>query len=221
MDTEGFPNRLKQACDDSAAVPEMGRGRYVAIAKFMGVSEEAVRKWFSGDSRPRVKAMTRLAKYLGVDEGWLSLGIMPEVSPREKRVWAAQASGAVYILFGMIRAFGGTSAFPADNDPDRVNLKAIIGAVSVDLYVAAAKKTEDNEYVAYIPRGYKDSKVVVFVPGKKMKFSFLTIDSESLGKLITRKSGQFEVVLTHVSGQRYKSNENTVWKPLTSLEDLL
>lgn len=89
--TMQFNERLKQACDNSKLVPEMHQGRYVAIAKRMNVSEEAVRKWFTGESRPRFKKMAELASWLNVDEGWLALGVSSGITQKDKRDTSSQS----------------------------------------------------------------------------------------------------------------------------------
>jgi hypothetical protein len=50
---EDFYRRLKKICDESAMIPPYGHGRQVHIATKLKVSQEAVRKWFTGDARPR------------------------------------------------------------------------------------------------------------------------------------------------------------------------
>ena len=69
-----FKERLEKACDTCVDIPPFGRGRQTIIAKKLGVSAEAVRKWFSGESTPRPKTMKALAKTLGEDYVWLALG---------------------------------------------------------------------------------------------------------------------------------------------------
>lgn len=48
-----FSKRLTQACDDNPLIPDYDHGRQVTIANKLEVSQEAVRKWFTGDSVPR------------------------------------------------------------------------------------------------------------------------------------------------------------------------
>lgn len=69
-----FKDRLYKSCESNPDIPNYGSGRQSLIAKKMGVSSEAVRKWFSGESTPRPQAMKALAKTLGVDHVWLALG---------------------------------------------------------------------------------------------------------------------------------------------------
>ena len=90
-----FKDRLRQACDDSAIIPEYGKGRQVAVAKRLGVTQEAVRKWFSGEAVPKSDKMRELADYLEVDEGWLALGLRPEMGRDDRRKANRQSSGAV------------------------------------------------------------------------------------------------------------------------------
>lgn len=77
MIDKDFAQRLARACDDSQIIPPYGKGRQVYIAKRLKVTQEAVRRWFSADSRPRVQIMSKLAALLEVDEAWLSLDDFP------------------------------------------------------------------------------------------------------------------------------------------------
>ena len=52
-DHRDFARRLKQACDGNPLVPEYGKGQQVWFADRMELSQEAVRRWFEGESRPR------------------------------------------------------------------------------------------------------------------------------------------------------------------------
>ena len=95
MSTNTFAQRFTQACDDSVIIPPYGKGRQVAIAKRLNVTQEAVRKWFAGESIPRPTTVRALAEYLQVDEPWLVLGIKPEFDRAEKRRNLIAYNGAV------------------------------------------------------------------------------------------------------------------------------
>ena len=69
-----FKQRFTEACEASDVIPVFGKGRQTYVAKSLGVSQEAVRKWFSGESVPRRKSAAKLAKLLDVRYSWLMLG---------------------------------------------------------------------------------------------------------------------------------------------------
>jgi transcriptional regulator with XRE-family HTH domain len=74
-----FAARLAKACDDHPDCPPLHKGRQIWIQKRLvedglSVSVEGIRKWLSGDMRPRQEKAEILAKVLGVDATWLILG---------------------------------------------------------------------------------------------------------------------------------------------------
>ena len=79
----------------SAAIPPHGSGQQTHIARNMSVSQEAVRKWFAGDSQPKAQTMRKLAKLLNVEYVWLSLG-EAEISNDAYRAEAKQQDSGVY-----------------------------------------------------------------------------------------------------------------------------
>jgi len=80
-----FPGRLAQACDRNPNIAPEGQGRQADLARAIGVSFEAVSKWFRGETTPRRDKIAALARLLGVDEAWLAIGNAPEFdSPRAR-----------------------------------------------------------------------------------------------------------------------------------------
>lgn len=116
---KAFAKRLALACEGNPNCPtdqHRGKQKWVydkLLSEFgIRVSPEGVRKWFVGESRPRPKVMSYLARLLEVDEAWLSLGIKPEILPVEKKRHNAMASGAVNLVAGIIQLAGGSITFP-------------------------------------------------------------------------------------------------------------
>ena len=68
-----FAERLTKALDRHPDAPK-GRGRQTWLAKTVGKSNEAVRKWFKGESIPERLHVRELAALLDVDPGWLDYG---------------------------------------------------------------------------------------------------------------------------------------------------
>lgn len=68
-----FAERFAQCLREKAA---QDRQKITAreVAKAIRVSEPTVSRWQSGDVMPRDEAINRLARYLGVDPGWLRYG---------------------------------------------------------------------------------------------------------------------------------------------------
>lgn len=117
---KAFAKRLQTACEANPRCPEVNRGQqkwiYDQLLSEFGVrvSPEAVRKWFAGETRPRPKIMSMIARFLEVDEAWLSLGIKPDATPDERRVRNAKTNGAVNLVVGLIQLYGGHVAYSED-----------------------------------------------------------------------------------------------------------
>lgn len=157
-----FKDRLNQACDDSDYVPDMGKGRQVAIAKRLGISQEAARKWFAGEAQPRGQRLKDLAQFLNVEESWLSLGTTNTVTKELAQERERLAKGAVHMLAGMIHFEGGTSAFPdaAGSKNGLVDIYAIMNGKHTALHVSTAVENDAGELEFVIPRNYADVHVV-------------------------------------------------------------
>ncbi len=74
-DRKEFVKRLKESCNANPNVPPERMGRQAAIAQSIGVVPEAVSRWFSGETMPNNDRMRDLARYLGVEVGWLAMGL--------------------------------------------------------------------------------------------------------------------------------------------------
>lgn len=117
---KAFAKRMEIACENHPLSPSgHGRQKWVRdrlLEDFgLRMSPEAVRKWFAGESRPRPKVMTKVAQVLQVDEAWLSLGINPAETPREKRRSNVNAAGAVNLVLAQIQLAGGNAAFEEES----------------------------------------------------------------------------------------------------------
>jgi transcriptional regulator with XRE-family HTH domain len=130
---KAFAKRLNAVCDASDQVPPYNYGRLTWFRDQMEqrfsekVSVESVRKWFSGEVRPRPDKIKKLAQLLKVDEAWLAVGSTPELAPDEKRQRIIATNGGVNLLAGHLMIGGWTVAFPSPAE----NLRADTG---VDVY---------------------------------------------------------------------------------------
>lgn len=147
-DHRDFALRLKNACDRSQEVPEFGKGQQTWISERLGVSQEAVRRYFEGQSRPRPALMTKLAKLLGVDEAWLALGASSDMTEKERRQYTEKAEAAAYMIFGIFMAAGYSCAF-ADDEP-AIDFFAIKSGKQIAVSVTAAYSKSKGNYVARV-----------------------------------------------------------------------
>ncbi|MDP2764646.1 MAG: hypothetical protein Q8O54_07405 [Brevundimonas sp.] len=82
--------RLVEACDRSALVPPPNYGRLRWISEQFAsrfsdqISVETVRRWLSGEGKPKGKRLRYLAQLLDVDEAWLTVGPAPHRGVKEE-----------------------------------------------------------------------------------------------------------------------------------------
>lgn len=137
-----FAQRLQMACTDHHDIPDYGKGLQTEVAKKMKVSQEAVRKWLSGDSQPRQPAMIRLAKLLDVEYVWLALGTSETEFAQLKKV-SAKHDGAVHALIAFLILRGYNVAFSTD-ETDRADIHAIGHGVQRNLSVVLMERVADQ-----------------------------------------------------------------------------
>lgn len=216
-----FKERFAQACDDSKVVPEFGKGRQVAIAKRLNVSQEAVRKWFTGESVPKMDKMKELADYLEVDEGWLALGIKPEMERADKLQKRRVINGAVHMVAGMIMIEGGNVAFPSEKDPRReyVDLYAIMRGTQMAIHVCVATELSAGRFEFLIPRQYQDVRCFGFVPVPGSNFHLIDLALDKLEEHKKRKSGDYSIVMGRIDGRYYTGEDE--WVKFKHVKEIL
>jgi hypothetical protein len=142
---KAFAKRLVIACEGNPHCPTdeyRGKQKWVydnLLEQFgIKVSPEAVRRWFSGEMRPRPKTVAALARLLEVDLGWLTLGTVPDMAPKEQKARNAIADGSVNLVAGLIQMNGGHVAFP-DTPDAGADIFAIIGGKQYSIQVKLAR----------------------------------------------------------------------------------
>lgn len=159
-----FAKRMAQACENHHLAPDgHGRQKWLRERIFelfsQKLSPEGVRKWFSGEARPRPTLMHKVAQALEVDEAWLALGITPTATPQEKRKQNALAAGAINLVAAHIQLAGGNIAFP-ESEREGFDLSAIILGKQYSLNVCFVG--HDKQTQIAIARSPKT--VVVVIP---------------------------------------------------------
>lgn len=186
-----FASRFESACDNNPDVPAQHYGRLGWIAEQlssnfgMTVSAESVRRWTSGQARPRAKTISMLAKILKVDEAWLSVG-SGEMEKRDTKFARLAEDGAVNVLAGMILMCGNHPAFPTEDDKraaaDRIDLYAIIKGAQYAFHVSTAKKKGEHlEFV--VPVAASNAVVIGVVMREDLCVEFYEIPQEVLETL--------------------------------------
>lgn len=217
---DDFHRRLKQVCDDSPIVPPYGHGRQVYIANKLKVTQEAVRKWFTGDARPRTSKIRDLAKVLEVDEAWLALGIDPAMDRKEQRQHSHTTDGAIHLLFGMFTIAGGHCAFPSENDTrkDFVDFYTIIHGSQMAIHVSTGRPTTKDNYEFALPREYQEVRCLGLVAAGGMKFHIIDLDARLIEDHKVRKAGGYAVSIANRESS-YTSGGDT-WPRIKHLGDL-
>jgi hypothetical protein len=113
---DNFSKRLLQACASNDDIPEFGKGQQTYIAEKLGVSQEAVRKWFASESTPRSSLAGALSKLLGVKHSWLMLGtghgeIETDIMTARRHEFSIYALMAFLVGKGVGATFADENAF--------------------------------------------------------------------------------------------------------------
>lgn len=219
MVDKGFSNRLNMACDGHPHVPPYGQGRQSWIRENLGVSHEAVSRWFSGASRPRPTKMRELARALEVDEAWLSLGITPELDPADSRVRNTQAEGASNAFMGVAQLNGARVALPDDKDPRGafVDFYAVFRGQQVPFHVALATEIAASTFKIVIPKQYDQCVTIGAVHANSMRVHFLRLPIPLIDTHKKRRGGYFELILNR-QDSKYLTGAD-VWPRITDFRD--
>lgn len=212
-DHRDFAQRLKLACDRSTDVPEYGKGQQTWFSERLGISQEAVRRWFEGESRPRPKLMTQLAKILNVDEAWLALGASTDMSDKEKRQYNERADAACYMVFGMFMAAGYSCAF-AEGDSGDVDFYAIRGGKQTAISVTTAWSKSKNVFVAPVRNEHRNKLNLCVVPVDTGVFETLVMDEAGIRDFAEAKTDNLLITV-----KRERQGYHTDGRVWTQLKD--
>jgi len=207
-----FAKRLSQACDGYTHVPPLHSGRLTWVQRELlsrfkeDVSVETVRKWFAGEAKPRPDKLAKLAQLLEVDVAWLSLGINPDLEPRERKARNAMADGAVNLVAGLIQMDGGYPAFPEEGDKaaqkNHVDLHAIIRGAKYDIHVSLGEL--DGRNIRFVVPTTYESVLVLGVVKRGFKIEIFEITPEVIAASGERRGGSIEVILDEVEARLRK-----------------
>lgn len=215
-----FVRRLIEACDKSALVPQPNMGRQVFIAQNLGVSNEAVNKWFKGTSTPRPPKMKELAELLGVDVAWLTLGIDPESDRKGRMLHGRQADGAAHLVFGMMMFAGIQCGVPSETDPrsSYVDFYAMVGTSVYPIRVSLGREIGPNEYEFFIIPEFKEVRTIGVVPLGNDSFHFLELDVDNVDRLKSGGAPAYRLVVKREASE-YHTGDHT-WKVIRKFKDL-
>lgn len=214
-----FAERLSQACDAFTHVPPKNSGRLTWIKRELfkrfkiRVSVETVRKWFSGEAKPRPEKLNRIAQLLEVDVAWLSLGVHQDSVGRERRARNAVANGAVNLVAGLIQLDGGHPAFPEADSKDlkraHVDLHAIIKGAQYDIHVSLGEP--EGRTVRFLVPPKTNEMLVLGVVRRGLSFDIFEITPDMISKG-TSTAGAIEVPVSdsEIKKRRIESFANRI-----------
>ena len=165
-----FHSRLLQACNDNPDIPEYGKGQQTFLSQRLDVSQEAVRKWFAGESKPKPVVGRKLADLLGVDYVWLTLGTSyGEIEKR--KVAAARQDSALYALTGYLIEKGFACAFD-NNEGNHIDLMCIQQGVQNFIAVRSCKEHNDFLYVGFPQSAINEVTTIAAVRTNSCSFAY-------------------------------------------------
>jgi transcriptional regulator with XRE-family HTH domain len=213
-----FAQRFARACDANSRVPLLNHGRLTWLQRQLedrfGIkaSLETIRRWMSGEMKPRANKLAALAKVLEVDEAWLSIGTSADATPRDVKVRNAMAAGSVNVLAGLVQMAGGTAAFPESDDTHaeklQIHLYSIIRGAQYAFHVVLGRRDEAGNYRFTMPDHYEQIFVVGAVPtdGPCVKYVEFPTDWVTANAARSRTAG-LEMVLNEaeIDARRIRS----------------
>lgn len=197
-----FAKRLTEACDSSPIVPDYNKGRLVWIQRQLQeipgvkVSIESIRKWLSGEARPRPKMLSNLARVMKVDEVWLALGVTPGLTPDQKVTRSIYADGSVNLVAGLVQMDGGHIAFVEPDDPQSAyaDFHAIIHGKAHLIKVNVGTMTNGKQVNFSLPNEHDRVTTIGVVKGAPGEYRLYRIPSELVQKYGTPRGGYIELV---------------------------
>lgn len=212
-----FAHRMQQACEQNPKIPLPNYGRLGWFVKQLqerfdeSVTQETIRKWFAGESRPRHRTIGYLASIMDVEPTWLNMGHGDRVISKEKKILNASAGGVVNLLAGMIQISGGTPAFPEKEGP--VDLTAIIKGAVYNFHLVLGEP--DGSTVSFcVSLDSRETLVLGVVPRGDLIFEVYELDWEKIEDLGSKRSGYWLV-------ETDSKDIGTTWKRITSFGNII
>lgn len=111
-----FATRLADAIHSNPSAPDgHGRQKWLREEIFSRtgrkVTPEGVRKWFSGEARPRPSMMAAVAAAVDCELKWLSLGILPAYVETDPARLCPAATAHTNIVIGILQMMGHDAGF--------------------------------------------------------------------------------------------------------------
>lgn len=210
-----FAARMGQACDNSPHVPPLYQGRLTWISDQFRkrfddqVAPEVIRKWLTGESRPRQKRLSGLSEILGVDEIWLLAGAGDRSDLKQVKSKVVAEGAIKNLVIGAVELEGGRVALPREGD-------SFAKENAVDFYIFirgaqyAAHIVQFEDGVAQVPGEALDAFILGVVRDSAFSFRVYELDREGVEEHGRWANGHFEVA--------FDAKE---WREITSFAERL
>ena len=199
---------MQQAADGNPIIPPKNYGQlgwfvHQFEERFQHeITQETIRKWFAGESRPRHKTLIMLAKLLKVNETWLAFGTNDDVPKKTGWLLGSMANGVVNLVAGMIQICGGAPAFPDKEGP--VDLSAVIKSALYQFHIVlGARKGADVQFNVSVEA--TETLVIGVIRTSELSFDLYEFDWDKITEIGSRQGAHW-VVLTdpHVADETWK-----------------
>lgn len=216
---KAFGRRLTEASDNSRDIPEFNKGRYVWIRDQMGrlgqpVTVESIRKWYSGEARPRPEKMKALARVIRVDEGWLSLGLTPLMTPEQKATRNIFAEGSINLVAGMMQISGANIAFVDPKAPEAAfaDFHVIMRGRAYLIKIAVGVLSE-GKFKFALPNEFERVQVIGVVKLSAGNFQILRIPTAVIRKHARDRGAYKEIIAVNNGGELTVGKDVLPWIP--------
>lgn len=195
-----FAMRMRRACDANPAIPAENDGRLVWIKDRMNdegmeMSLQSVHRWYHGRARPRQQKLLLLAKVIGVDESWLSLGRLDEIVARRSKPQKPILDGAVYVTVGLMQLANISCAWPDEDDQSSyVHFYSIIQGKQYRFHVAYIRdETEAGDVKIHLPPEYEKCSILVCRCASATSVDLWSLDARTIEASAENHGGFIEL----------------------------
>jgi transcriptional regulator with XRE-family HTH domain len=199
--------RLAFACDRAGIAPH-GQGRQAELAKGVGCTQEATRKWLRGHTRPSQRFVLQLADFLKVDVAWLEYGKEPDVVNKGRVETEEKVAAAIYYVFSCLKMMDIPVVMAEETDPE--DLVVFHHGRSHFVSIVMAEKLDVGYLAQFSNYVTKRAKWIMVIPSQE----YGRVDQISISRATIDKNGKSSGGFTKLKFQRhgraYKFGKETI-----------
>lgn len=211
-----FGQRFRQSCEDNPKLPEKNYGLYSFLQRRLKedydleVSRESIRKWYSGESMPRMENVGAIAEILGVDKFWLMYGLSGMVEednhppqPQKPQPFPS-LKGCIHLVAGLFMVNDYEVTFIDDEDAHTGDFYVHVGNRKhvVAVFQGLDGMIGTDSVLFRINKKVDRSISIGFIPSGNFEFDLVRLDSISKhAKDIELTPGRFDYRCTQTGGR--------------------